>query len=529
MKSASLRWKMIVPVVVCVVVGVVATVIVAGYSARSVVFAEIEKSTLVKLRDTVLISITTMMTSGAMQENKDTLVTQMKSTADLRLIRSRNLDNDYGAGAAEEYPQDQHEREVVEKGEPRIIREADGIRGIFPYKAGKDVLGKNCLGCHNVPEGAVLGAIDIRIPLAGSMERIRRFQYLFGAFGLLGTLVLTTFIYLLARRIFSPLEELTRNVAHVRDGNLSIRFTYASRDEIGVLSVSMNDMVRAFRELIGRISASSNSIVTVVDHLRTESKKMSEGSEHQAGQIMQIATANEEMAATAGDIANNCHLAEDSARQADGMAHEGSVVVEKTIRVMATIADRVKTAARTVESLGARSDQIGAIVGTIEEIADQTNLLALNAAIEAARAGEQGRGFAVVADEVRALAERTTKATREIGEMIKAIQAETRQAVQSMEAGVSEVEIGTREAASSGEALERILERISAVTMQISQIATAAEEQTATIQEINTNIQMVADVARKNGEVEKDVLKEVEQLTVTSRELKESTSRFVLE
>ncbi len=526
--KASLRWKMIIPIISCVTIGILITVFVTGYSARKVVIAEIEKSTMAKLRDTVLISITTMMSSGSMKENKTSFVNQMKHTADLKIVRSHNLDNDHGKGADEEYAQDEHEREVIDKNVAKIFLEGTTIRAIYPYIAGSNTLGKNCLECHNVAEGTVLGAADIRVSLTDSFARIKSFQYLFGALGILGTIALTAFLYMLAKYIFSPLELLTCNVAEVKGGNLAISFDHQSGDEIGILSSSMNDMVQAFRSLIGRITASSNNIVSVVEHLRLESKKMSEGSEHQASQIMQIATANEEMAATSGEIANNCHLAEERAKQADIMAQEGSTVVENTIQVMNKIADRVKTTAHTVESLGSRSDQIGAIVGTIEDIADQTNLLALNAAIEAARAGEQGRGFAVVADEVRALAERTTKATKEIGSMIKTIQTETKHAVLSMEEGVMEVEKGTLEAAKSGEALEKILEQIGSVTSQISQIATAAEEQTATIHEINNNIQVVADVAKVNGDVEKDVLKEVAQLTVTSQELKDSTTDFKL-
>ena len=522
----SLKWKMLLPIISCVTIGVMVTVFVVGYSARKIVIAEIEHSTMLKLRDTVLISMTTMMSSGNIKESKTPFINQMKQTANLKVIRSNALDKDYGKGTDGEYAQDQYEREVIGKGVAKVLFDGDTIRGIYPYIAGKNNMGKNCLECHNVTEGTVLGAIDIRIPLTDSLSRIRNYQYLFGAMGLLGTLLLTTFIYFLARYIFTPLEALTRNVSEVKNGNLAISFNHQSGDEIGILSSSMNEMVKGLRDLIGQIYASSNSIVSVVENLSQESKKVSEGSEREINQIMQIATANEEMSATSTEIANNCHLAEQSAKQADTMAQEGVEVVENTMHVMNKIADRVTTTAQTVESLGSRSDQIGEIVGTIEDIADQTNLLALNAAIEAARAGEQGRGFAVVADEVRALAERTTRATREIGAMIKTIQTETKAAVQSREEGVQEVENGTKEAARSGEALGKILEQISTVTSQISQIATAAEEQTMTIHEINNNIQIVSDVAKTNKEVEKDVLKEVSELTVTARGLQESISGF---
>jgi methyl-accepting chemotaxis protein len=195
---------------------------------------------------------------------------------------------------------------------------------------------------------------------------------------------------------------------------------------------------------------------------------------------------------------------------------------------MGQIAEKVKETARTVESLGARSDQIGAIIGTIEDIADQTNLLALNAAIEAARAGEQGRGFAVVADEVRALAERTTRATKEIGEMIKAIQKETRGAVHAMEQGVLQVESGTREAERSGAALIDILDQVNAVAMQVNQIATAAEEQTATTGEISTNMQQITEVVQQTSHGAHESAVAAAQLSGNAEELQRLVRQFKL-
>jgi methyl-accepting chemotaxis protein len=216
----------------------------------------------------------------------------------------------------------------------------------------------------------------------------------------------------------------------------------------------------------------------------------------------------------------------DISNNASKTAINGSEVVGHAVKSIQRIAVKVQEAAKTIESLGTRSDQIGAIVATIEDIADQTNLLALNAAIEAARAGEQGRGFAVVADEVRALAERTTKATREIGEMIKSIQQETKFAVGTMEEGVREVELGTEDAARSGKALEEILNQVAEVTSQINQIATAAEQQTATTNEISKSMHEISEIVGDASRSSQATAAEASQLAHRADDLKKIVSQF---
>jgi methyl-accepting chemotaxis protein len=282
-------------------------------------------------------------------------------------------------------------------------------------------------------------------------------------------------------------------------GDLTARAKLTCDDELGSIAKSFDAMADSFAGFITSVQHAVLNLSESAKQFTTSSERIAFGVEGVASQSVGVATASEEMAATSGDIAQNCTRAADSAQIANDRATTGSEVVQQTIAGMQRISERVQATARTVEALGQRSDQIGAIIGTIEDIADQTNLLALNAAIEAARAGEMGRGFAVVADEVRALAERTTRATREIGEMIKAIQHETKGAVAAMEEGVAEVERGTAGASRSGEVLLEILSQIQDVTMQVSQIATAAEEQTATTGEITSNIQRINDVAQHSS------------------------------
>ncbi len=336
--------------------------------------------------------------------------------------------------------------------------------------------------------------------------------------------ILTSII--ITRSIKRPLDEIIRSITVIADGDLSRRVDFESRDELGNLCKHFNDFVGKFQNIMFQLTTDASKVASASTQLLGTARLMAEGSEEVVAQANTVATAGEEMAATSNDIAQNCHLTAQSAQRANDSALEGARVVQATVAVMGLIADRVKSAAETVESLGARSDQIGAIVGTIEDIADQTNLLALNAAIEAARAGEQGRGFAVVADEVRALAERTTRATKEISDMIKSIQKETKSAVTAMEEGNSEVERGTQEAARSGKALEDILEQINAVTLQANQIATAAEEQTATTSEISSNMMQITNIVQRTAQGAGDTSEAAKSLSSMSEELQAIVRQF---
>ena len=321
----------------------------------------------------------------------------------------------------------------------------------------------------------------------------------------------------------SYVADIARKVA---DGDLSLNVIVqgGSRTVLG----AMKEMVDSLRQIVSQVTTSAENIAAASNQLHSSADQIATGSEEVACQATTVATAGEEMSATSCDISHSCQMAAEGGMRASQAAQAGTEVVQNTVQVMGRIAGRVRATAETIQNLGSRSDQIGAIIGTIEDIADQTNLLALNAAIEAARAGEQGRGFAVVADEVRALAERTTKATREIGEMIKAIQAETKGAVTAMEQGVREVEDGTGEASRSGEALQHILEQINDVTMQVNQIATATEEQTATTSEISRNMNEINEVVQSTARGAEESAQASSQLALQAEDLKRLVGRFRL-
>lgn len=334
--------------------------------------------------------------------------------------------------------------------------------------------------------------------------------------------------YSIARGIQKSLHNITVNFPAVANGDLTVNIPDTCNNELGSLAKAMNTMVVKLRSIVSDIRQSAASISISSELLNSQSQRMADGTASTAEQTGIVAMASEEMSCTSHEISKSCSLAAESSLIANQLASTGQLIVQQTVNGMDRIAGRVREVAMTVEGLGKRSDQIGQIVNTISDIADQTNLLALNAAIEAARAGEQGRGFAVVADEVRLLADRTAAATREISAMITVIQVETRQAVNIIEDGVHEVEQGTRDAKKSGESLYGIAAQINEVTSQISQIAVAAEQQCATISEITEIIHTVTSAIQDTSQGVMASSRAAQQITDSIDNLKSQIGQFVL-
>jgi len=346
---------------------------------------------------------------------------------------------------------------------------------------------------------------------------------MFGVLLLLGVSVAMSLF--VASSVTRPLSLL---VTSIENADLSTHFETDRKDEVGDLMRSFNNFVGTVKEALVQVLESSAAVASAASQISSSTEEMAAGAQQQSTQATDVSSAVEEMTRTIFDNAKNASAAADTAKTARQAAEDGGAVVERSISGMRRIAETVKVSAQTVRALGNSSNQIGEIILVINDIADQTNLLALNAAIEAARAGEQGRGFAVVADEVRKLAERTTKATKEIAEMIKQIQRDTKEAVTSMEQGTSEVDEGIKLADAAGTSLSDIVEISQRVTEKVGQIAAASEQQAGASEEISRNVEAISSVTQETASGIQQIARTAEDLTRLTERLQYVLGKFNL-
>ncbi len=326
--------------------------------------------------------------------------------------------------------------------------------------------------------------------------------------------------------IINPLNEAGQVLSIYASGDLTPRMVGDYKGDLAIYKDNINSLGESLSNVIREVLDAAQSTASSAIQISSTAETMAVSAEEQSKQADEVASAVEEMSRTITENAMNAGKTADVAEKNGNIANEGGLVVERTVDKMRDIAKVVKQSADNMEKLGESSKQIGEIISVIDDIADQTNLLALNAAIEAARAGEQGRGFAVVADEVRKLAERTTEATKQIAIMIKGIQNETQLAVAAMNKGTNEVAEGISLADKAGASLKSVVDSSRLVQDMINQIAAASEEQSSTSEQIAKNVGTISHVTNDSARRIQDIAHSSDDLSKLTEQLRAMLAQF---
>jgi methyl-accepting chemotaxis protein len=476
------------------------------------------------MHETTMAGLTGMMITGTVAQ-RDVFLDQIKQLSairDLYVIRGEPVVKQFGPGTAKDTTQgDSVDQQVIATGKEysEVQSDAKGefLRVVRPAVAKKDYLGKNCLMCHVVPEGTVLGAVSMKISLdqVNAAVSAQRFKSLAAA--ILLSVPVLAFIYLFIRNVVTkPLEHMVAGLRDIAngEGDLTRRLQVRGKDEIGEASSVFNDMMAKFGGLVRHVGESASQVSVAARELASNASQVASGS-HQQDQTSTAAAASvEEMVSSIAAIARSTEEVHEQSQESLRRSEEGNESLSSLIGEVSVVEDTVNQIATSVDEFVRSTETITQMTRQVKDIADQTNLLALNAAIEAARAGEQGRGFAVVADEVRKLAEKSAGSASEIDGITQTL-------TQQSDAVQASIKEGLRHLAASQESMEAVASVLSQAATSVSRvgqgldtISAAAEEQRRVSGTVATDIETIAGMARENSGA-------IEQTAAAARHLEE--------
>jgi len=449
-------------------------------------------------------------------------------TSALKTARSLTSDNPSQQQRLEELSRqyqgwlDDHVNPVIQ------ARRAMGSVEELPRIANRLDAGRNVM---NGMRGLIAGVeADERILLEQrqadvvGMGRVTSATLIGGA--LIGALLATLAGFFITRSIVVPLQRAIDITSRVADGDLTADTLTTATDETGQLMAALGRMTSRLKKMMTEIGASATQLASSSEEMSATSDQTLAGAERQRGDTEQVATAINQMSSTVQEVSRNTQDTSDAARSALAQAQEGRKVVNRAIEAITSLSAEVQEAASVIGKLEAQSESIGQVLTVIRNIAGQTNLLALNAAIEAARAGEHGRGFAVVADEVRNLASNTEKSIGEIDGIIEQLQSGTQQAVLVMRRSTDSAATNVNESQAAARVLEEISESVGRITDMATQVASAVEEQSAVAEDINRNITSIKQVSEETSSAIRETANATLELSTLATQLQQLVARF---
>ncbi|HTM10973.1 MAG TPA: methyl-accepting chemotaxis protein, partial [Verrucomicrobiae bacterium] len=444
--------------------------------------------------------------NGAQVED---LISQLRKNQDIesvKIIRGNVIDKQFGAGKSSGAPPDELEQKTAAGGPPQLVSDTIGgkwvYRAVMPVVAlGASASSGGCVACHQVEPGATVGAISVAISLEQLRQAANEFRRtVFLAGGALGLLFLSAMYFFFTVAVTRPLNEIVGQFKDVAqgEGDLTKRIRVPYADEVGQVAYWFNQFIAKVQQIIREARSASDYVAAASDQLSAASQQLAAGAEEQSSSLEETAASLEEITGTVSQNADN-------ARQANALALSSRDTAEKGGAV-------VTGAVQSMSEISRASHRIADIVTTIDDIAFQTNLLALNAAIEAARAGEQGKSFAVVAGEVRALAQRSAAAAKEIRTLIQDT--------------VAKVDSGADLVNRSGQTLQEITTSVKRVTDIIGEIAAASQEQSSGVEQVNKAVAQMDQVVQSNAAQTEELSSTARTLSGYAAELQKLVARF---
>ncbi|MGE5466586.1 MAG: methyl-accepting chemotaxis protein [Ignavibacteria bacterium] len=488
------------------------------------------------MHEATLAGLTGMMITGTVGQREVFLdqIKQLSIIRDLKVIRGEGVIKVFGPGnAKDETKADEIEQQVLKTGQEYSDVQTDDkgeyLRVVRPALASTNYLGKNCIMCHQVPEKTVLGIVSMKISLDHVEEAVtaQRIKSLGAAMAV--SVFMLVFIWFFIRNVVTvPLEHMVAGLRDIAngEGDLTRRLEVKGQDEIGEASSTFNAMMVKFSELVRHVGESAGQVSSAAHNLTISANTVSDGSHKQDQMSTAAADAVETVVSSISEIAHSTERVHEQSRESERRSAEGNQSISKLIGEVGLVENTVKQIAESVNQFVTSTAAITNMTREVKDIADQTNLLALNAAIEAARAGEQGRGFAVVADEVRKLAEKSSASASEIDTI-------TRSLTQQSDAVAHAIENGLAHIASSQKSVETVAEVLAAASSSVTEvghgldtIAAATEEQRRVFTDVAHNIEAIAAMARENSAVVEQTSDSARQLEDLANNLQSAVGRF---
>ncbi|OIR05933.1 putative methyl-accepting chemotaxis protein YoaH [mine drainage metagenome] len=486
--------------------------------------------------DGVINGLNLLMLNGIIsQEDQRTLLVKKMGASEhvleLRVIRNKPVQDQFGPGMPSEQPVDDLDRAALSSAkQQKELLEKSGVRAlrvVVPFIASKEFRGTNCLMCHTVPEGTVNGAASITLDISGEYAVVRRVSLTLWGVQIVLQIALYFIIGGLIGLVTKPAKELQRAMQTMQaDGDLSRRVVVRSEDEIGQTSKAFNDLANGFHVIVTQVDGHAHQVADAARLLAQDAEQLAQSMQRQSDAAGSTSKAVEQVSASIAQVAEGTDQVARLSNESLERANRGQQSLQDMIRELARVESSVQEIADDVGKFVSNTQSITNMTQQVRDIAEQTNLLALNAAIEAARAGEQGRGFAVVADEVRKLAEKSAQSATQIDEVTQALGAQSGQveltvqrglaALQGSQAHIREVTSVLVEANSSVDGVNRGLENISA---SINRQRDASEE-------ITRNVDRIADMASRSNDVVKRTVVAVKSMEALAANLNKTIGRF---